>query len=367
MPEQMAIADERGAGRALPLWLSVVIPNHNYAEFVGQAIESALALDWPRVEVIVVDDGSTDGSRAVIGRYARQVTTILQANAGQKAACNAGFARSRGDVVIFLDSDDLLDPSLPSELMRVWQPGVSKVQFQMQIVDADGRPTGALLPQFGVMPSAQKIRQWALSAGSYPTPPGSGNAYARPFLDRIFPLEGKEAACDSYCLSAAPYLGDVVTVAKPLVSYRVHGRNMGAMSELQVTRFGREWSRARWRFEYAQRIARAAGLRVDEAAFDRNLGALAYRLASLRLAPREHPIARDTLSAVVHDFAAAFSVDQGLTLEARSALLAWAALVAVAPHKLAERLVLWRFASSRRPAALRRLLRMLKVLSSPSA
>src|SRR5689334_397670 len=91
--------------------VSVVIPNFNYARYVAQAIESALSLDWPHVEVIVVDDGSTDESREVIERYRERVTIIHQANGGQIAACNAGFARVRGDAVIFLDSDDVLHPS----------------------------------------------------------------------------------------------------------------------------------------------------------------------------------------------------------------------------------------------------------------
>lgn len=347
--------------------VSVVIPNYNYADFVGEAIESALGLDWPALEVIVVDDGSSDGSRDVIARYAGRITTIFQANAGQRVACNVGFARSRGEVVVFLDSDDLLHPSLVTELMTVWHPGVSKVQFQMKIIDASGTPTGSYLPQFGTVPTAEQIRKWALRAGAYPTPPGSGNAYARTFLQKIFPLEGTEPFSDSYCLAAAPYLGDVVTVAKPLVSYRVHGRNAGAMSHMQANRFGRELAVAEWRFRYAQRAAKAAGLSVDDEVFNKSLTVLAYRIASLRMAPEHHPIQSDSVAAVLRDFATAFFVEQGLSLQSRSVLLAWAALVAALPRELGERLVLWRFASSSRPQALRRVLRTLRVLQSRDA
>jgi glycosyltransferase involved in cell wall biosynthesis len=214
-------ADSPGEGSA-PLFLSVIIPNYNYAEFIADAIESALGLDWPALEVIVVDDGSSDNSRAVIERYAGRVIPIFQANAGQAAACNAGFARSRGDVILFLDADDRLDPNLVIELVKVWHAGVSKVQFQMRIIDAEGRPTGAFLPQFGAAPSPEQIRRWALGAAAYPTPPGSGNAYARRLLERLFPLQGGDTFSDSYCLAAAPYFGDVVTITEPLVSYRVH-------------------------------------------------------------------------------------------------------------------------------------------------
>ena len=63
--------------------VSVVIPNYNYERYVGAAIESALSLDWPAAEIIVVDDGSTDGSRAVIDRYRKRVQVIHKANGGQ--------------------------------------------------------------------------------------------------------------------------------------------------------------------------------------------------------------------------------------------------------------------------------------------
>lgn len=96
----------------MTLLVSVIIPNYNYEDFVGAAIESALGVDWPDIEVIVVDDGSTDHSRAVIERYPDRIRAIfLQKNAGRVVACNLGFARSRGEVVMFLDSDDMLHPS----------------------------------------------------------------------------------------------------------------------------------------------------------------------------------------------------------------------------------------------------------------
>jgi len=345
-----------------PLRVSVVIANWNYAGFVGAAIDSALALDWPDVEVIVVDDGSTDESRQIIAGYGDRVQAVFQANAGQKAACNVGFARSRGDVVIFLDADDLLDPTLVRELAAVWRSGISKVQFQMRVIDAQGRATGAIFPHFRGAPTPAQVRGWALGAGAYPTPVGSGNAYARAFLDRIFPLEGTEAASDSYCLAAAPLLGDVVTVAKPLVSYRIHGRNDGAMSALQADRFARELVRARWRFAYAQGIARAAGIAIPDHVFRRSLASLPYRLASLRLAPAQHPISGDTLSTIAADTIRAAWVPQGRAPLACAALVAWTLLVAALPDRVAAPLALWRFASPSRPRTLRRVLSFLRVV-----
>src|SRR3954454_11041164 len=89
--------------------VSIVIPCHNQARFLAEAIDSALEQTHPPAEVIVVDDGSTDGTRAVVaGRP--DVTYIAQANAGLGAARNTGWRAAGGACVVFLDADDRLLP-----------------------------------------------------------------------------------------------------------------------------------------------------------------------------------------------------------------------------------------------------------------
>lgn len=347
--------------------VSVIISNYNYAEFVAQAIGSALALDWRELEVIVVDDGSTDGSLEVIERYADRVQVVAQPNGGQISAYNTGFARSRGNVVIFLDSDDVLEPSLLRELSRVWRAGVSKAQFQMRVIDGRGSATGAFLPQFRIVPTSRDVRRWVERCGTYPTPPGSANAYARSFLEKIFPLVGEDRAADAYCLAAAPHFGDVVTIAKPLVGYRVHGRNQGAMVELDARRFGREVERARFCVRFARSLPGARALPAGEQVLGRSLHTLPYRLASLKLLPREHPLCGDSVTRILRDWLLASVTPQGVSLSATGALLAWAVLVAMAPAEWAAPLVLWRFVPSSRPSALTRALGALKVLKAPVA
>ncbi len=344
--------------------VSVIIPNFNYARFVDRAIESALALDWPSVEVIVVDDGSTDESREVIARYGDRVTIVHQANGGQIAACNSGFARSHGNVIVFLDSDDVLHPSVIREAAAVWRSGLSKVQFQMRIVDAEGRPTGAFLPQFHVVPSSQDVQRWVMTAASYPTPPGSGNVYARRYLEKIFPLRGEDRAADSYCLAAAPHLGDVVTVPKALVDYRVHGQNDGAMATLDARRFAQEVKRAQSRFHYADSLRGAAYLPKSLSTLNRSLTLLPYRLASLKLLPSEHPISRDSSLKVLRDLSVACFTPQGVSRRARAVLCVWSLSVAALPRSLGSRLALWRFSSSSRPELLKRALRALDVVKA---
>src|ERR671911_2120937 len=89
--------------------VSVVIPCYNQAHFLGEAIESVLAQSYPRFEIIVVDDGSTDDTSKVAARYPG-VRYVYQNNQGVSAARNSGLARSEGEYVVFLDADDRLLP-----------------------------------------------------------------------------------------------------------------------------------------------------------------------------------------------------------------------------------------------------------------
>ena len=139
--------------------LSVVVVNYNYENYVGTAIESALALDWDDLEVVVVDDGSTDGSPAVIESYSDRVKVCLTENATQRVAANRGFDMTSGDVVVFLDSDDVLPPELPRRLAEVWTPTTSKVQFQMCRIDESGARIGSPFPPYHRVPAPADIRR----------------------------------------------------------------------------------------------------------------------------------------------------------------------------------------------------------------
>jgi glycosyltransferase involved in cell wall biosynthesis len=358
-----SVRQQANDSAAAPPLISVIIPNFNYDAYVGAAIDSALNLDWPRVEVIVIDDGSTDNSRAVLAQYGSRITTIFQENSGQLVACNKGFALSRGEIVIVLDSDDVLHPSLVRELVAIWTPRVSKVQVQMRTIDARGEPTGSVFPQYPVVPRPDQIRKWAARSSAYPTPPGSGNAYSRWFLECIFPLSDTcGTANDSYSLAAAPFLGDVLTIAKPLVSYRVHGKNQGALLRLDARQFERQMTRARLRRRYACRIAKDVGLELSEDAVNRSLTYLCYRISSLKVAPATHPIPKDSALRSLFDLSLAFFVPQGVALKARLSILLWGYAVCLLPSTLAGQLILWRFAPSARPRTLKHLLTKLRVV-----
>jgi glycosyltransferase involved in cell wall biosynthesis len=90
--------------------ISVLIPCHNAEAYIAETLESVLAQSWPKLEVIVVDDGSTDGSAACTEAFAgRGVRLIRQDAAGAAAARNRAFSGATGDYIQFLDADDLID------------------------------------------------------------------------------------------------------------------------------------------------------------------------------------------------------------------------------------------------------------------
>ena len=88
--------------------VSVIIPCYNAARYVGETLESVQRQTWPNLEIIVVDDGSTDDSARIVETFAGlDLTLVRQANRGQTAALNVGLARATGDFVQYLDADDV--------------------------------------------------------------------------------------------------------------------------------------------------------------------------------------------------------------------------------------------------------------------
>jgi glycosyltransferase involved in cell wall biosynthesis len=91
--------------------VSVIIPNHNYARFLDQAIQSVLNQSHGNVELIVVNNGSTDNSLEVLRRYEGKIFIIDQPNLGQSGARNSGLSQSTGELIAFLDADDYWEPT----------------------------------------------------------------------------------------------------------------------------------------------------------------------------------------------------------------------------------------------------------------
>lgn len=91
--------------------VSCIVPVYNGEAYLAEALDSILAQTLPALEVLVVDDGSSDGTAAVARRYGKRIAYLHQLHMGQSAARNHGLRVARGDLVAFLDADDLADPA----------------------------------------------------------------------------------------------------------------------------------------------------------------------------------------------------------------------------------------------------------------
>jgi glycosyltransferase involved in cell wall biosynthesis len=322
--------------------ISIVIPNYNYARFVGAAIESALAQDHPETEVIVVDDGSTDDSRAVIASFGDQIRALHQANGGHVAACNAGWPLARHEIVIFLDSDDLLMPDAASAVAAAWRPGVSKIQWTLQVIDAAGRPAGSSFPKYPRSLDPVGVRQALLDTGGYPSPPTSGNGFARVFLEALAPIEGHRFM-DALLISAAPLYGEIITINRPLGFYRSHDANATEHSIITASRFQRYVTDEGSRISYLEQRCHKLGVIFDTVtATRRNVPYQEAALISAKLG-RQPPI----WPAAWYAIAAILRSPQSPWHSSIRAF--WVAMIALLPLAAARKLIEMRYMPVRRP------------------
>ncbi len=126
------------------LTVSVIIPAFNCAAYIRAAVDSALTQNRVPDEIIVVDDGSTDGTDRVLARYDAPVRVIRQINAGVSAARNTGLRAASGDLIAFLDGDDMFTPDSIARRVEIFQksPEVGVVYGDMYVMNAAGEPQG---------------------------------------------------------------------------------------------------------------------------------------------------------------------------------------------------------------------------------
>ncbi len=338
---------------------SIIINNYNYARFLPQSIESALAQTYPRTEVIVVDDASSDASREIIRGYADRVTPILkERNGGQAAAINEGFGASRGELVVFLDADDYLYPDAIERIAGAHRPECSKVQYRLDLVDTEGRRID-LFPAAEVLFDSGDVTPQLLAMGRYSTTVTSGNAFRRGALDRILPIPEAtfRIAADGYLVTLAPLFGPVVSIETPLGAYRRHGDNLWRFRGPSLAQdLRRSLEHDARRYEVLRDKARELGLNVPAELGLRDHGHLVPRLGSLRVDPALHPYAGDSgLGLAVRGLRACRGAS--LSWTRRALLAAWYLAVGLLPRRFARSGVAWYLVPDSRPAWLQRLAR----------
>lgn len=276
--------------------ISIIITNYNYGDYLAEAIDSALNQSGVEREVIVVDDGSTDRSPEIIAGYGASIKSIFKTNGGQCSAFNAGFALSRGDVVMLLDSDDYLLSGAAAALAEpIANDGrVAKSQGYLRPIGRKWAAVRRTLPRR--LPATGDYRDATLRRG-----PGacrhaftSGNAWARWFLEHVMPLPETDRMGLDACLSAvATLFGDTVSLDRVVAAYRIHDRNLGPAGEtFSVPSLRRIIDRRTFAQDYLAQWARRLGYDVPVDVW-RTRGAswrdgvLVFSLASLEKTPRQ--------------------------------------------------------------------------------
>jgi glycosyltransferase involved in cell wall biosynthesis len=278
---------------------TIVIINYNYENFVAAAIDSALAQSYEPLEVIVIDDGSTDASRRIISAYDMRVRTIFQSNAGQGVGYNVGWRAARGEFLLFLDSDDVLMPDAIAKVVSAFKDSDAvKAQFYLAMVDRDLKPLGYRLPSYDF--SRMEPRKQIANYGYYVSPPCSGNAYRKSFLDGIMPIADIELyrqAPDGYTTGLAGLAGSIVSIRETLGYYRIHGNNVGGEGGVRSIEqlhhmFMRDLARERAEHLFGDRF----NFHFLEDRSRYCPGHTKLRLLSRRVLPDAHPIKTDTVA-----------------------------------------------------------------------
>lgn len=200
--------------------VSIVTPAHNQGRYLRATMESVLAQDYPALEYLVIDDGSTDDSlevaRAVAAEHPGRVTVLTQANAGQAASLNRGWAACKGEILGYLSSDDLLVPSAIRTMVEAMQTqtGVSVVYCDFWLVNAVGERLRAVqAPEF----DRRAMMEDLVCA------PGVGALFHRGVFDATggWDVSRRQVPDFEFWLRASEH-GDFLRVPHLLAEYRIH-------------------------------------------------------------------------------------------------------------------------------------------------
>lgn len=232
---------------------SIIITCYNYENYIGLSIESAIAQTYDDVEIIVVNDGSTDNSLNVINRYSDKIKCISTENCGFISACLTGLAASSGSYIIFLDADDMLDEAALTIASGHLRDEVSKIQFMLQPIDADGKIMGDPFPKLPADYGSAEMIENIVRFGNYRTPPTSGNIYRRDIYFSLGSLK-YDYGIDGVAYLAAPFLGQVVHLNQVLGKYRIHGQNMSSLGSNSAFKMEQERDIYRLRLEHLSEL-----------------------------------------------------------------------------------------------------------------
>ena len=238
---------------------SIVINNYNYEAYVEAAINSALNQTYPNVEVVVIDDGSTDKSKDIILSYGQRINTLFKENGGQASSLNSGIEKSSGEIICLLDADDIFLPCKVEMVVKLlfrldWKNNDILLNNFLEIVDQDELPvevdlvdeilsgpgdwsflkalTGTPLFFDGQLNKVSNPDQAHKFADKYRFLPylgvqTSGITMTKSLANKVFPLPHQKirVSADVFLVKAASLSGAIYSTNLTLSKYRVHGSN----------------------------------------------------------------------------------------------------------------------------------------------
>ncbi|WP_107840284.1 glycosyltransferase [Metasolibacillus meyeri] len=202
--------------------ISVIITNYNYEMYIDKAIQSVKNQTYENWELIIVDDGSTDGSQKIIEENIQdiknKVKVIYKENGGQASGFNTGFENAIGDIIAFLDADDYWYPN-KLEVIRNYHITYDSVQHNLLVNNQY---------KFTFLEEGRlKQRKLTENYGFMGIIPTSAMSFKKFVLDNVFPVpEGDYKICADIYIRIFSYIfADMISIDEPLGCYRVHGEN----------------------------------------------------------------------------------------------------------------------------------------------
>ena len=269
--------------------VTALVCAYDYERYVAEAIESALAQELPTgwLEVLVVDDGSTDGTAAVLASFGDRIRVVRQENAGLNAATARGIAEARGEFVALLDADDAWRPDKLRLQLAVLdaRPEVGLVFSDKEVVDAEGRRLHpSFFAQHGIEPPVGRPLGRLLHTNAVPAPT---IVFRRSLADRVLPMAAEASWQDWWLAVRIAEVAELACVREPLTRYRVHGDNLAGAGAGGGERFAelvrRDNRFRRWMLMNAD-LTLATRAEV-EAAFELFIKALHFTAAELGTTP----------------------------------------------------------------------------------
>ncbi len=212
-------------GTIISMKVSVIIPNFNYARYLDAAIESVLSQSYRNIELIVVNNGSTDDSLKVLEKYGDKIRIVNQSNLGQSGARNSGLNNATGDFIAFLDADDFWEPTKLEKQLNLINESTQLVYCGiLPFNEGKSREMDAILPKY----KGQCMKYFLdLPAASVVLSGESTALFSRNLLNRVGVFNGRlNSAAGWDFFRRCSRITEFDYINEALVHYRIHDKNM---------------------------------------------------------------------------------------------------------------------------------------------